>query len=45
MEKIIWENIPLHRLGSTDQQEKWGRAVLQYAMVSKRWTRSNREEV
>mgnify|MGYP003149744158 CR=1 FL=1 len=45
MSKAIWENIPLHRVGTTKEQEKWGRAVLQYAMTSKSWKRVEREGV
>jgi hypothetical protein len=45
MDRATWENIPLHRLGTSKNQEKWSRAVLQYAMTSKSWKRVNREEV
>ena len=40
-----WINIPLHRVGDATKQERWNRAILQYAMVNQKWTRIDRGEV
>jgi hypothetical protein len=36
-----WVNVPLHRIGDAKKQERWGKIILQYAMVNQKWTRIN----